>query len=103
MDGYSSFHLPPSFHGLVSVKVVVGDLGPHISLSPGFAEISMILSETGTTRSYFVGELGGWSKDKQGWEGDKVDVTVNEGKIRLQVLGERDSDMIRRIRWKVGL
>lgn len=82
---------------------MVGDLDSHISLSPGFAESSMILSETATTRSYFVGELGGWSKDKQGWEGDKVDVTVNEGKIRLQLLGEKDWDRIRRFSWKIGL
>lgn len=63
----------------------------------------MILSETGTTRSYFVGELGGWSRDKQDWEGDKVDVSIGEGMVRLQILGERDRDFFRRLWWKMGL
>ncbi|KAF7344589.1 hypothetical protein MSAN_01941000 [Mycena sanguinolenta] len=32
-NGFTSLHLPPSFHGLLTVKVAAGDLNNHISLS----------------------------------------------------------------------
>ncbi|KAF8068028.1 hypothetical protein FPV67DRAFT_1168884 [Lyophyllum atratum] len=102
IDGYHALHLPPSFHGLVTIKVAAGDLDTHISLSRGFFSNSMILSETATARSYFVGELGGWAKDKQGWEGDRVDISVARGMVRLQILGERERDGLRRMWWKIG-
>jgi hypothetical protein len=62
----------------------------------------MILSETGLTRAYFVGEMGGWGREEQEWGGDRVDVGVGGGLIRLQVLGERDWDTMRRMRWRIG-
>ncbi|KAF5383110.1 hypothetical protein D9615_004834 [Tricholomella constricta] len=102
IDGYHALHLPPSFHGLVTIKVAAGDLDAHISLSRGFASNSMILSESATARSYFVGELGGWARDKQGWEGDRVDASISRGMVRLQILGERENDGLRRMRWRMG-
>ncbi|GLB38928.1 hypothetical protein LshimejAT787_0600900 [Lyophyllum shimeji] len=102
VNGYHSLHLPSSFHGLVTIKVAAGDLDAHISLSRGFRCNSMILSETATTRSYFVGELGGSAKDKQGWDGDRADVSVARGMVRLQVVGERERDGLRRMWWKIA-
>ncbi|KAG6872452.1 hypothetical protein C0995_009709 [Termitomyces sp. Mi166 len=58
IDGYNAIHIPPSFHGLVTIAVVAGDLDSHISLSRGFFANATIMSETATARSYFVGELG---------------------------------------------
>jgi len=63
----------------------------------------MILSETGTTRAYFVGEMGGWAKEQQGWEGDRVDVGLAGGLVRLQVLGERDWDAVRKVWWRIRI
>ncbi|KAG6828684.1 hypothetical protein H0H87_001263 [Tephrocybe sp. NHM501043] len=103
IDGYHAVHIPPSFHGLITLTVVAGDLDSHMSLSRGFLANSLIMNETANVRSYFVGELGGWSRDKQGWEGDRIDVGVVRGMIRLQFLGEKDRDRLRRIRWKLGL
>lgn len=102
IDGYHALHLPPSFHGLVTIKVAAGDLDAHISLSRGFGCNSTILSETATARSYFVGELGGWAKDKHGWDGDRVDMSVAKGTVRLQILGERERDGLRRMWWKIA-
>ncbi|KAF8886773.1 hypothetical protein BD779DRAFT_1471026 [Infundibulicybe gibba] len=103
VDGYVSLYLPESFHGLVSIKVRAGDLNAHISLSPQFAACGMILSETTLTRSYFVGELGRWAKTQQGWEGDRVDLVLDSGKVRLQILGEKGWDKLRRLTWKLGV
>ncbi|KAG5650926.1 hypothetical protein H0H81_010518, partial [Sphagnurus paluster] len=103
IDGYHSLHLPTSFHGLVTIHVAAGDLDLHISLSRGFNGNSMILSETALARSYFLGELGGWTRDKQDWDGDQVDVSIARGMLRLQILGERERDGFRKMRWKMGL
>ncbi|KAF8233109.1 hypothetical protein L208DRAFT_909131 [Tricholoma matsutake] len=112
-DGYLSLHLPPSFHGLLTVTIKLNHgpphncphlpLDAHISLSPTFAQNSMILSETGMTRAYFVGEMGGWAREQQSWEGDRVDVGVGAGLVRLQVLGERDLDTVRKVWWRIGI
>lgn len=48
-----------------------------------------------------MGELGGWAKSEQGWVGDQVDVGVNCGKIRIQFVGEKDLDVLRRVCWRV--
>ncbi|KAF8641796.1 hypothetical protein AX16_009777 [Volvariella volvacea WC 439] len=102
LDGYVSIHLPPSFHGPVMVRVnSCIDLGAHISLSHAFKENSFILSEADTARCYFVGEVGGWSKSESSWKGDRVDIYVNSGKVRFQMLGEKDWDMIRKFTWKL--
>lgn len=63
----------------------------------------MILGETGTMRSFFLGELGGWSKGDQDWVGDKVDVLVESGMVRLQIVGEKDWDGVRKLKWSLGL
>jgi hypothetical protein len=63
----------------------------------------MILDETSTTRNYFIGEMGGWSRDQQGWDGDRADVSVTAGMVRLQLLGEKDRDGLRKFKWKIGL
>lgn len=103
LDGYLSLHLPTSFQGLVTVEVKSGDLNAHISLSREFKDVSMILSETSTKRGFFLGELGGWSPGEQGWEGDQVDISVQAGRVRLQLLGEKDWDGLRKMTWKIKL
>lgn len=55
------------------------------------------------TRAYFVGEMGGWAREQQSWEGDRVDVGVGAGLVRLQVLGERDLDTVRKVWWRIGI
>ncbi|TFK68537.1 hypothetical protein BDN72DRAFT_898030 [Pluteus cervinus] len=101
IDGYVSIHLPASFHGPVTVSVnTTGDLASHISLSNALKENSFILNETSSSRTYFVGEVGGWSKSELSWKGDKVDVILNSGKARFQMFGEKDWDSLRKITWK---
>ncbi|KAG6893735.1 hypothetical protein C0992_008838 [Termitomyces sp. T32_za158] len=103
IDGYHAIHIPKSFRGLVKISVFAGDLDLHLSLSRGFFDKAIIMNETATARSYFVGELGGWSRDKQGWEGDRVDVSVVQGMVRLQFLEEKDRDRLRRVRWRLKI
>lgn len=101
VDGYVSIHLPASFHGPVTVNVnTTGDLTEHISLSNALKENSFILRESGMSRCYFVGEVGGWSKSDPLWKGDKVDVWLNSGRVRFQMFGEKDWDLVRKLTWK---
>ncbi|KAF8641792.1 hypothetical protein AX16_009775 [Volvariella volvacea WC 439] len=101
VDGYVAAHLPASFQGLVTVRVEDGNLNGHISLSRKFEDGSTIMSEMSTTRSFFLGELGGWSNNDENWAGDSVEVSVHKGKVRLQLAGEKDWDGFRRLRWRV--
>lgn len=96
INGFVSLHIPRSFHGLVMVTVSVGDLNNHITISPELGEHTIILSETSTTRGYFVGVLGEWSK-----EGDRIDLKVSKGRVRIQYEGEKDLDKIRQVGWQV--
>ncbi|KAG6917746.1 hypothetical protein DXG01_001284 [Tephrocybe rancida] len=102
VDGYHSIHIPASFHGLVTITVAAGDLDLHMSLSRLFLANSIIMNETSNARSYFVGELGGWTRDKEGWDGDKIDVGVARGMVRLQFLGEKGRDGLGKFRWRFG-
>jgi len=49
-----------------------------------------------------VGATGGWGREQQEWTGDRVDVGVGGGFIRLQVLGENSWNVVRRMRWRMG-
>ncbi|TFK68535.1 hypothetical protein BDN72DRAFT_898029 [Pluteus cervinus] len=104
-DGYVSAHLPRSFQGLVAIQVSQGNLNSHISLSKAFEERSLILNETGTSRSFFLGEVpvGGWDRGEEDWNGDRMDVRVEAGKVRIQLLGEKDLDGWRNLGWRWGL
>jgi len=96
INGFVSLYLPRSFHGLIMITVSVGDLNNHITLSPKLGDYTIILSETSKTRGYFVGALGDWAK-----EGDRVDLTVNKGRLHIQYEGEKDLDKIRQVGWQV--
>ncbi|KAJ7064855.1 hypothetical protein C8F01DRAFT_1249863 [Mycena amicta] len=95
-NGFLSLHLPPSFHGLLRITVAAGDLNNHITLSATLAPHATILSEDSTSRAYFIGALGAGR-----WEGDRAQVNVDHGKVRIQFSGpgERDLDDLRRVGW----
>ncbi|KAF7325936.1 hypothetical protein MKEN_00444500 [Mycena kentingensis (nom. inval.)] len=95
-NGFLSLHLPPSFHGLLRITVSAGDLNSHITLSATLAPHATILSEDSTSRAYFIGGLGAGR-----WEGDRAEVNVDDGKVRIQFSGsgERDLDGLRRVGW----
>ncbi|KAF7318975.1 hypothetical protein HMN09_00233500 [Mycena chlorophos] len=95
-NGFVSLHLPPSFHGLLRVTVAAGDLNDHITLSAVLTPHATILSEDSTSRTYFVGALAA-----RKWEGDRAEVNVHGGKVRIQFSGsgERDLDGLRRVGW----
>ncbi|KAJ7741422.1 hypothetical protein DFH07DRAFT_751093 [Mycena maculata] len=96
-NGFVSLHLPPSFHGLLSVHVGAGDLDTRITLSAALGAHATILSEDSTVRGYFVGALG----SARG-EGDHAEVRVNRGQVRVQFSdGERDLDGLRKVGWGV--
>ncbi|RDB18412.1 hypothetical protein Hypma_000392 [Hypsizygus marmoreus] len=103
LDGYHALHLPPLFCGPVNIDLVAaGNLDTRVSVSAGFMRNSRIIRDLPSLsagrheRIYFVGELNKW-------EGDQVDVVVEKGKLRLQIVGERDRDGLRRLGWKLGL
>ncbi|KAJ7634799.1 hypothetical protein FB45DRAFT_909886 [Roridomyces roridus] len=95
-NGFVSLHLPPSFHGLLTVTVGSGDLNARIGLSPALSAHATILSEDGTTRAYFIGTLG-----SARWEGDRAEVCVERGRVRVQFsgTGERNLDGLRKVGW----
>ncbi|KAK7044786.1 hypothetical protein R3P38DRAFT_3258874 [Favolaschia claudopus] len=96
-NGFTSLHLPPSFHGLLTVHVAAGDLNNHITLSAALNLHATILSEDSTSRMYFIGALGSGR-----WEGDRAEVKVERGRVRVQFSGgrERDWDGLRRVGWE---
>ncbi|KAF7333803.1 hypothetical protein MVEN_02337100 [Mycena venus] len=73
-NGFTSMHLPPSFHGLLTVRVAAGDLNNHITLSAALGAHATILSEDSTSRAYFIGALGTGR-----WEGDRAEIRVERG------------------------
>ncbi|KAJ7686661.1 hypothetical protein B0H17DRAFT_1204089 [Mycena rosella] len=95
-NGFLSLHLPPSFHGLLTVCVGAGDLNNHITLSAALGAHATILSEDSTSRAYFIGALGTGR-----WEGDRAEIGVERGRVRVQFsgAGERDLDGLRRVGW----
>ncbi|KAJ7512678.1 hypothetical protein B0H11DRAFT_1698588 [Mycena galericulata] len=97
-NGFVSLHLPPSFHGLLTVRVGAGDLNTRITLSAAVDAHATILSEDSTTRAYFIGALG-----SARWEGDRAEVRVERGRVRVQFSGggERDLDGLRRVGWEL--
>ncbi|KAJ7126142.1 hypothetical protein C8R44DRAFT_874510 [Mycena epipterygia] len=97
-NGFLSLHLPPSFHGLMTVRVGAGDLNNHITLSAALGSHATILSEDSTSRAYFIGALGTGR-----WEGDRAEINVERGRVRVQFSGgaERDLDGIRRVGWEL--
>ncbi|KAF7360383.1 hypothetical protein MVEN_00768100 [Mycena venus] len=76
-NGFTSLHLPPSFHGLLTVRVAAGDLNNHITLSAALGAHATILSEDSGSRAYFIGALGSGR-----WEGDRAEVRVERGRVR---------------------
>ncbi|KAF8896390.1 hypothetical protein BD779DRAFT_1668188 [Infundibulicybe gibba] len=103
VDGYLSVHLPGDYRGPLTIHVAAGDLDNHVSFSHGVDENTRILSETPTSRSYFVGELGGWAKTDQNWGGDRAILIVDNGMVRVQVAGEPGGDGLKRFMWGVGM
>ncbi|KAJ7485368.1 hypothetical protein FB451DRAFT_1431295 [Mycena latifolia] len=97
-NGFLSLHLPPSFHGLMTVRVGAGDLNNHITLSAPLGTHATILSEDSTSRAYFIGALGTGR-----WEGDRAEISVERGRVRVQFsgAGERDLDGLRRVGWEL--
>ncbi|KAJ7728427.1 hypothetical protein DFH07DRAFT_757275 [Mycena maculata] len=95
-NGFVSLHLPPSFHGLLTLHVGAGDLNTRITLSAALGAHATILSEDSTVRAYFIGALG-----TARWEGDLAEVRVERGRVRVQFSGggERDLDGLRRVGW----
>lgn len=95
-NGFVSLHLPPSFHGLLTVRVGAGDLDARIALSAALGAHATILNEDSTARAYFIGALG-----NARWEGDRAEVRVERGRVRVQFSGggERDLDRLRRVGW----
>jgi hypothetical protein len=95
-NGFTSLHIPPSFHGLLTVHVGAGDLNNRITLSAALGAHATILSEDSTSRAYFIGALGSGR-----WEGDRAEVRVERGRVRVQFSGggERDLDGLRRVGW----
>ncbi|KAJ6595766.1 hypothetical protein DFH09DRAFT_1135551 [Mycena vulgaris] len=89
---------PPSFHGLMTVRVGAGDLNNHITLSAALGAHATILSEDSTSRAYFIGALG-----MGRWECDRAEIGVERGRVRVQFsgAGERDLDGIRRVGWEL--
>ncbi|KAJ7158360.1 hypothetical protein C8R43DRAFT_827628, partial [Mycena crocata] len=78
-NGFLSLHLPPSFHGLLTVRVGGGDLNNHITLSAALSAHATILSEDSTARAYFIGALGSARR-----EGDRAEIGVERGRVRVQ-------------------
>ncbi|KAJ7719770.1 hypothetical protein B0H14DRAFT_2289109, partial [Mycena olivaceomarginata] len=78
-NGFTSLHLPASFHGLLTVRVAAGDLNNRISLSAALAAHATILSEDSTSRAYFIGAL-----ETGRWEGDRAEMRVERGRVRVQ-------------------
>ncbi|KAJ7185576.1 hypothetical protein C8R46DRAFT_1061035 [Mycena filopes] len=95
-NGYTSLHLPSSFHGLLTIRINTGNLNAHIDMSTALGTHAEILSEDSTSRTYFIGAL---STGK--WEGDRAEVRVERGRVRVQFSGdgERNLDGLRRLRW----
>jgi hypothetical protein len=91
---FTSMHLPPSFHGFLTVCVAAGDLNNHITLSAALGAHATILSEDRTFRAYFIGALVTGR-----WEGDRAEMRIERGKVRVQFSGggERDLDGLRRV------
>ncbi|KAJ7754434.1 hypothetical protein B0H16DRAFT_1316450 [Mycena metata] len=96
-NGFTSLHLPPSFHGLLTIYINTGNLNAHIGLSAALGAHATILSEDSTSRAYFIGALGMGK-----WEGDRAEVRVERGRVRVQFSGggERDLDGLRRVGWE---
>ncbi|KAJ7033732.1 hypothetical protein C8F04DRAFT_885700, partial [Mycena alexandri] len=78
-NGFTSLHLPPSFHGLLTIYINTGNLNAHIGLSAALGAHATILSEDSTSRAYFIGALGMGK-----WEGDRAEVRVERGRVRVQ-------------------
>ncbi|KAF4582536.1 hypothetical protein EYR38_002662 [Pleurotus pulmonarius] len=100
VNGYVSLHLPNSFHGLLTVHVQAGDLEKHIEIASGLMAHAVLLRETPDSRSYFVGEMGGWVKDENNWEGDEIVASVEHGLVRAQFEDEKGQDLFRNLLWK---
>ncbi|KAJ8514819.1 hypothetical protein ONZ45_g7671 [Pleurotus djamor] len=100
INGYVSIHLPSSFQGLLTIHVGAGDLERHIEISTNLLDHSVVLRETNDSRSYFVGEMGGWMKGENTWDGDEVIATVENGLVRAQFQDENASDMVRKVLWR---
>ncbi|KAF9490321.1 hypothetical protein BDN71DRAFT_1454428 [Pleurotus eryngii] len=104
VNGYVSLHLPNSFHGLLTVHVSAGDLEKHIEIASGLMAHAVLLRETTDSRSYFIGEMGGWVKNEDNWEGDEIVASVEQGLVRAQFEDEKGQDLFRNLLWKyVGL
>jgi hypothetical protein len=95
-NGFTSLHIPLSFHGPLTVRVGAGDLSNRITLSAAVGAHATILSEDSTSRAYFIGALG-----SERWNGDRAEVRVERGRVRVQFSGggERDLDGLRRVGW----
>lgn len=94
LDGFVLFHIPRSYHGIIIINCSAGDLNNHIALSIGMYDSSTILSESGQARSYFVGEMGDWSRD-----GDKIELIMYNGKAFLQYEDEGKKDWSKKKGW----
>jgi hypothetical protein len=79
------------------VRVAAGDLNNRISLSAALGAHATILSEDSTSRAYFIGAL-----ETGRWEGDRAEMRVERGRVRVQFSGggERDLDGLRRVGWE---
>ncbi|KAF7430396.1 hypothetical protein PC9H_006101 [Pleurotus ostreatus] len=100
VNGYVSLHLPNSFHGLLTVHVSAGDLEKHIEIASGLMAHAVLLRETTDSRSYFIGEMGGWVKNEDNWEGDEIVASVEHGLVRAQFEDEKGQDLFRNLLWK---
>ncbi|KAK0489509.1 hypothetical protein EDD18DRAFT_1110136 [Armillaria luteobubalina] len=78
LDGFVLFHIPRSYHGVIAINCSAGDLNNHIALSIGM----------------YDGEMGDWSRD-----GDKIDLTMYNGKVFLQYEDEGKKDWSRKKGW----
>ncbi|KAF5350779.1 hypothetical protein D9758_010339 [Tetrapyrgos nigripes] len=56
-SGPVSLHLPRSFHGMLIITITSGDPNSHIVLSRDMENSAVILSESSTSRTYFLGDM----------------------------------------------
>ncbi|RXW21568.1 hypothetical protein EST38_g4269 [Candolleomyces aberdarensis] len=102
-----TFYLPRSFHGPINLRIQVGNIDHHLWLSPGVLGVARMMSEDETSRGYFLGALPDTldeeesgdegpvpaivtpEREEEEWQGDKAEIDIGNGRLRLLFEDER--------------
>ena len=81
-------HIPPNFHGPLTVHITAGNIDAHVRLSKELSRVAAILNENSVTRGYFISssglaEFGGRSRF-----GEDLDMEGEDGWVVVEEMGQ---------------